>query len=67
MLGFLYRIFVGSFHTEPIYVCNHEWETIDTTQVYLPGGIKANDPPVSFVYHLRCKNCGDIKFKRLES
>lgn len=55
MLGFLYRILVGSFKVpEP---CKHNWETIQEFN------IKRNGHISDYMYVLRCKHCGDIKQK----
>lgn len=56
MLGWLYRIVVGSFHS-------HKWETIDTTQLMAHDKKSGQDLPVGLRYHLRCTECGEIKGK----
>lgn len=48
MLGWLYRVLIGSFHT-----CYHDWETMRT-------GVGTNDDGNRWpIVYLRCKKCGD--------
>ena len=58
MLGWLYRILVGSFK-----VCPHSWETINEMSVHsTPEGAGR---PTAVLYVLRCKNCGEITERRI--
>ena len=52
MLGFLYRLFIGTFKS-----CDHVWEINEKyeTQRISSGAIKGTE------YILKCKHCGNMK------
>lgn len=53
MIGFLYRLIVGTFHR-----CDHKWDTVEVIQVEdRVGGVLRRYKR----YVLRCKHCGEIK------
>ena len=53
MLGWLYRFFIGNFHS-------HKWKIISQNPVANEYGEK-----IGWKYHLQCENCGNIKRKRV--
>jgi hypothetical protein len=57
MLGWLWRVLVGNFIS-----CQHNWDTFERVSVY--GGL-SNEIPTAHDFYLRCKNCGNVKRKRL--
>lgn len=63
MLGFLYRLLIGTFKMVP--PCQHEWETMDTFGVYRYNIIYQTDSLRYIEKHLCCKNCGEWKCVRL--
>lgn len=50
--------------------CLHNWEEIHryTVNIYEPGGKKNGDFPIAnrLIIELKCKNCGDIKFQKID-
>ena len=42
--------------------CKHEWESIQELPVYGDAG----DPPIAYLYVLRCKKCGDITQRQVK-
>lgn len=59
MLGFLYRIFIGTFKS-----CNHVWEIHSKSNITRI----SNDPKVHNTikgteYILKCKHCGNLKIE----
>jgi len=53
MLGFLYRIIVGSFH-----ICDHEWD------IYQEREISDGHKLIGVRFIMRCNKCGNLKTKR---
>jgi hypothetical protein len=49
MIGWLYKIIIGDFHS-------HKWEIINKTTVYSSGAII-----VGYEYIQQCKHCGKLK------
>ena len=56
------------FKREPS--CSHNWEEAHryTVNVYEPGSKKNGDLPIAnrLIIELKCKNCGDIKFQKID-
>lgn len=56
MIGFLYRLIVGSFP------CRHKWETVEVIQVEdRVGGVQRRYKR----YVLRCQHCGDVQSREV--
>jgi hypothetical protein len=56
MIGWLYRILIGSFH-----VCEHQWEILDSGSIVESRNIK-----IGVFYNLRCKKCGELTVRNLK-
>jgi hypothetical protein len=56
MIGCLYRLLIGRF-----WQCRHDWNTEKFTTAKPTWG--DSEVAVIHCYHLRCKKCGDIKFR----
>lgn len=54
MIGWLYRLLVGSFSR-----CEHKWKTLDYAEI-TSDGVR-----VGRKYYLECTKCGEVKQKRL--
>ena len=50
MLGWLYRVLIGSFKS-----CDHEWEIYKQGNMYIKGRC------IGHWYTQKCKKCGDIR------
>jgi len=57
MIGWLYRIIIGSFSS-----CSHEWETISQA----PITHVRTQTLIGAVYVLKCGKCGDIQQRNIE-
>lgn len=65
MLGWLYRIIVGTFFVER---CKHNWEQIKIISVYDEDYPEVGvDLPIKYIYVCKCKHCGEIKSFNVET
>ena len=55
MLGFLYKIIIGSF-----YICDHNWEIIENLSIMV------EDLERGRKIILQCKKCGDVWAKKVK-
>lgn len=59
MLGFLYRLLIGSFKVEVPKEHAHKWKTVDKID------IKYYDSFIGHCYFMECEECGEHKKQTL--